>query len=84
MPHWTLHDLRRTAASGMAAIGIPPHVIEAALNHKSGTIRGVAAVYNRYRYEAEKRQALDAWARRLDEILTGASGVNIVEFQRLR
>jgi integrase len=45
--HWTFHDLRRSAASGMAEIGIAPHVVEAVLNHKSGTIKGVAAVYNR-------------------------------------
>ncbi len=75
---WTLHDLRRTAASGMAGIGIAPHVVEAVLNHKSGTIKGVAAVYNRYSYAAEKRQALDAWARRLKEIVTGATGDNVI------
>jgi hypothetical protein len=39
-----------------------PHVIEAVLNHRSGVIRGVAAVYNRCRYEPEKREALSAWA----------------------
>ena len=61
---WVFHDLRRTAASGMAGLGIAPHVVEAVLGHRSGTIRGVAAVYNRYTYAAEKRQALDAWARR--------------------
>jgi integrase len=72
LPHWTFHDLRRTAASGMAGIGIAPHVVEAVLNHKSGTIKGVAAVYNRYSYATEKRQALDAWARRLDAILSSA------------
>jgi integrase len=65
---WTFHDLRRTAASGMAGLGIAPHVVEAALNHKSGTIKGVAAVYNRYAYAIEKRAALDAWARRLTAI----------------
>jgi hypothetical protein len=56
----------------MAGIGIAPHVVEAVLNHKSGTIKGVAAVYNRYSYATEKRQALDAWARRLDAILSSA------------
>ena len=56
---WVFHDLRRTSASGMAGLGIPPHVVEAVLNHRSGTIRGVAAVYNRYTYAAEKRAALD-------------------------
>ena len=47
----------------MAGLGIPPHVVEAVLNHRSGTIRGVAAVYNRYTYAAEKRARFDAWAR---------------------
>lgn len=78
-PPWVFHDLRRTAASGMAGIGIPPHVVEAVLNHKSGTIKGVAAVYNRYNYAAEKRQALDAWARRLEAIVIGAETSNVVE-----
>jgi integrase len=70
---WTFHDLRRTAASGMAGLGIAPHVVEVVLNHRSGTIKGVAAVYNRYSYATEKRQALDAWARRLEAIVTGAA-----------
>ena len=58
---WRLHDLRRTVASGLARLQTPPHVIEAVLNHRSGTISGVAAVYNRYSYLEEKRQALEAW-----------------------
>jgi integrase len=81
---WTFHDLRRTAASGMAGLGIPPHVVEAVLNHKSGTIKGVAAVYNRYSYAAEKRQALDAWARRLDAIVSPAPASNVVELAAAR
>ncbi|MDV4182950.1 site-specific integrase [Rhizobium brockwellii] len=59
---WRLHDLRRTCASGMAELGQPVHVVEAVLNHKSGSIKGVAAVYNRYEYAEEKRRALFAWA----------------------
>jgi integrase len=59
---WRTHDLRRTAASGMARLGVPPHVVEKVLNHKSGIISGVAAVYNRYGYEKEKRDALETWA----------------------
>ena len=58
---WRLHDLRRTAASGMARASVAPHVVEKVLNHISGTISGVAAVYNRYGYDAEKRQALEQW-----------------------
>jgi len=82
--HWTLHDLRRTAASGMAGLGIAPHVVEAVLNHKSGTIKGVAAVYNRYSYSAEKRAALEAWARALDAIVTGKPAGNVVELAKAR
>jgi integrase len=81
LPHWTFHDLRRTAASGMAGLGIAPHIVEAALNHKSGTIKGVAAVYNRYSYASEKRAALDAWARRLETIVSGALASNVVELK---
>jgi integrase len=65
---WRLHDLRRTAASGMARAGVPPHVVEKVLNHISGTISGVAAVYNRYAYDPEKRDALEGWGRALEEI----------------
>ena len=63
---WRVHDLRRTVASGMARVGVAPHVIEKVLNHKSGIISGVAAVYNRYAYAAEKRSALDTWARHVE------------------
>ncbi|ACP24951.1 DNA integration/recombination/invertion protein [Sinorhizobium fredii NGR234] len=63
---WTYHDLRRTAASGMARLSVPVHIVEAVLNHRSGSIKGVAAVYNRYDYAEEKRAALTAWA---DEVL---------------
>lgn len=66
---WRLHDLRRTAASGMARLGTSPHVVEAVLNHRSGTISGVAAVYNRYQYLDEKRTALVSWAAHLQTIL---------------
>jgi integrase len=62
MPKWTLHDLRRSAASGLAALGTAPHVVEKILNHQSGSIRGVAAIYNRHSYSAEKREALTKWA----------------------
>jgi integrase len=81
---WTLHDLRRTAASGMAGLGIAPHVVEAVLNHKSGTIKGVAAVYNRYSYADEKRHALDAWAVQLERLICGEPGANVVPLRRLQ
>jgi integrase len=58
---WTFHDLRRSCASGMANIGILPHVIESVLNHQSGTKRGTAGVYNRSDYKPEKTDALQKW-----------------------
>jgi integrase len=59
---WTFHDLRRTMASGMAALGIALPVIERVLNHISGTFRGVLGVYQRHEYANEKRVALQRWA----------------------
>ena len=58
IPHWRLHDLRRTAATGMAEIGVSPHIVEAVLNHVSGARASVAGVYNRAVYATEKRAAL--------------------------
>ena len=53
----------------MARLGTEPHVIEAVLNHRSGVIKGVAAVYNRYQYLDEKRAALEAWAAHVGSIV---------------
>ncbi|MFS8123783.1 site-specific integrase [Rhizobium sp. BR 250] len=61
LQQWGLHDLRRTAASGMARLGTPIHITEAILNHSGGTISGVAAVYIRHDFREEKRAALTAW-----------------------
>ena len=63
---WRLHDLRRTAATMMAELGVLPHIIEAILNHVSGHKSGVAGIYNRARYEGEMRQALQRWADHID------------------
>jgi integrase len=65
---WRLHDLRRTVASGMARLGVAPHVIEKVLNHVSGEISGVAAVYNRHGYQAEKKEALEQWAQEVRNV----------------
>jgi integrase len=65
---WHLHDLRRTCATGMAELGVQPHIIEAVLNHVSGHKAGVAGIYNRARYEAEMRTALQRWADHVDQI----------------
>ena len=69
---WTLHDLRRTMATRMADLGVQPHVIEAILNHVSGHKAGVAGVYNRSTYAAEKRSALDLWGAHVQTLLARA------------
>jgi integrase len=66
---WRLHDLRRTCVSGMARLGIAPHVADKILNHQSGTISGVAAVYQRHEFLFERRQALDLWGAHIGKIL---------------
>lgn len=71
----TPHDLRRTAASGMTALGINRLVVSKILNHVE---KGVTAVYDRHGYDAEKRHALDAWAARLEEIVSGKPAVSNV------
>jgi integrase len=63
--HWTLHDLRRTAASGMAKIGVDLPVIEKVLNHVSGSFAGIVGIYQRHDFATEKRDALDKWAARV-------------------
>jgi integrase len=70
-PHWILHDLRRTAATGMAELGIAPHVVEAALNHISGAKAGVAGTYNRAAYAPEKKAALERWAAHIEGLVEG-------------
>lgn len=70
IPLWRLHDLRRSCATGMAGIGILPHVVEATLSHVSGSKSGVAGVYNLASYEAEKRDAWERWALRLQTLLS--------------
>ncbi|MDA2935273.1 site-specific integrase, partial [Acidobacteria bacterium AH-259-D05] len=62
---WRSHDLRRSAATWMAEAEVPPHVLSALLNHSPGTAQGVTAIYNRFRYTEERRQALAAWAEHL-------------------
>jgi integrase len=66
---WTVHDLRRTTATGMADIGIQPHIIEAVLNHVSGHRGGVAGIYNRANYAAEKAAALARWDEHVASII---------------
>jgi integrase len=81
LPAWVLHDIRRSAVTHMAEIGIAPHVIEAIVNHVSGHKAGVAGVYNRAQYSQEKRAALQRWADHVERIAAaGVAGANVVAF----
>jgi integrase len=71
LPHWTFHDLRRTAASGMARLGINLPVIEKVLNHNSGSFAGIVGVYQRHSFGDEKRAALEAWGQFVESLLRG-------------
>ncbi|MCI9865050.1 tyrosine-type recombinase/integrase [Rhizobium skierniewicense] len=77
IPQFGLHDLRRTCATNLARLGVPIHIGEAILNHVSGSVSGVAAVYNRFDYIAEKRAALEKWEDFLLR-LAGARESNVV------
>ena len=78
---WRLHDIRRTVATRMADLGVLPHVIEAALNHISGHKAGVAGIYNRSSYVAEKSAALILWAAHVIAITEGKAA-DIVSLRR--
>ena len=75
--HFTLHDLRRSAASGMAALGVAPHVVDRILNHSGGTISGVARIYNRHEYLAERQAALLAWSRHVEALVAPSNVVTL-------
>jgi integrase len=82
LPRWRFHDLRRTAATSMAQLNFPPHVVGAVLNHSPGGTHGITAIYVRFRYDDKRRQALEAWARRLEQIVTQAPPANVVPLGR--
>jgi hypothetical protein len=64
-----LHDLRRTAVSGIARLGVPPHVADKILNHSSGTIPASRRCYQRHEFLAERKEALDLWAGHVEEVM---------------
>ena len=76
IPHWTIHDLRRTARSLMSRAGVRPDIAERALGH---AIKGVEGVYDRHAYDAEKAEALKKLAGLIDLILAGPVD-NVVQY----
>jgi integrase len=80
---WRLHDLRRTCVSGMAGLGVAPHVADKILNHQSGTISGVAAVYQRHQFLAERKDAVEKWGAHLSSMLAKAIGARSGSLRRV-
>lgn len=75
---WTLHDIRRTGTTVMQSLGVPVDVSDACLNHKSGNARtGVTKVYHLWKYEPEKRLALEKWGKHLEQLLERTEGTII-------
>jgi hypothetical protein len=76
MDRWTAHDLRRTALTKMAELGVAPIVIGHVANHRTTTRAGVTlGVYVQHEYQREKRDALELWASRLEGIVAGSAKV---------
>ena len=82
IPPWQLHDLRRTASTGMNSIGVFPHIVEAVLNHLTGARNGVAGVYNKAAYTKEKGDALDLWGAYVDRVVSAHDVRNVVPLRR--
>jgi integrase len=78
---FTIHDLRRTAATGMARLNIAPHIVDKILNHVGGSIEGVAAIYNRHAYLEERKAALDTWSRHVEGLIR-PQPLNVVQMRR--
>src|SRR5262249_18094825 len=79
---WTVHDLRRSTATGMAEIGVQPHIVEACLNNISGHKSGVAGTYNRAQYFEEKKEAFSKWAHHLKTIVAQKTGANVTPLRK--
>lgn len=76
---WRFHDFRRTGVSKLAELGIQPHVADRILNHVTGSIQGVAAVYQRFEFLPERKRALDIWAAYILSLASNsASSSNVV------
>jgi integrase len=80
---WSVHDLRRTVATGLQRLGVRLEVTEAVLNHISGSRGGIAGVYQRHDWAAEKQAALEAWAAHVMSVVEGrAPEGNVVTLAR--
>jgi integrase len=82
---WSAHDLRRTALTGMARLGVVPIVLGHIANHRSTTRAGVTlSVYSQYSYDREKRAALDLWAERLQALVGLRETAELISFRQYK
>ena len=79
MEPWKLHDLRRTFATHLRSIGVDRLVVSKLLNHAEA---GVTKIYDRWTADPEKAAAMERWANRLREIISGAPADNVVQIKR--
>ncbi len=82
LPPWTIHDLRRTVATGLQKLGIGLQVIEAVLGHTSGSRSGVVAIYQRHSFDAEKATALEAWGAHVMALVEGQRPGKVLAMRR--
>jgi integrase len=82
LERWRYHDLRRTFATGMQRLDVRFEVTEALLNHVGSARSGVAGVYQRHDWKAEKRLAVDAWASHVRALIDSAEPSNVVPLRR--
>jgi integrase len=82
MPEWWIHDLRRTAATGMQRLGMRLEAVEAALGHVSGSRSGVVGVYQRHRFEEEAHAAVFAWGAHVQALVEDSSAGRVVHLRR--
>lgn len=81
LPHWTVHDLRRTCATGMQSLGVSDEIVDRVLNHVQ---TGVRKSYNHYAHDEAKRQALSAWSQHVEAVVTGEPAAsNVVELAKV-
>jgi integrase len=78
LAHWTLHDLRRSVVTGLVELGVAPNVVESVVNHRGGSRRGVAGIYDRSKLEPQRRAALERWATHVLDVVSGKSRETVI------
>jgi integrase len=81
VPHWVVHDIRRSVASGMARIGIPVPVVEKILAHRGGSFKGVVGVYQRHSFLPEMATALQRWGDHIEQLVTGSKPAKVLKLR---